>query len=193
MPLIKEDGTGVDNANTYITVAELRAFANDRGVAFPAVVDPDDAANIAIFTPFLILANDFLESLRTKYSGFPTYVAGLTWPRQDVWVDWQLLDTRTVPQRVKSAQAQLVIEQLQGIALQPSMGAYGKAYIPPGPNGPILPVDNRFVTVDKIDVIETQYSQTIGANLSPILPAVMAFLQPLLASGGSNFFGGVRV
>ena len=35
MALVVEDGTRVEGANSYLTVAELRAFAGDRGLTFP--------------------------------------------------------------------------------------------------------------------------------------------------------------
>lgn len=193
MPLVIEDGTGVEGANSYITVDELRTFANDRGTPFPAALSPD-TANVATFTPFLILACDYLESMRDKFRGFPAFQQQpLAWPRQDVWVEFTLLDKAVIPQRIKNAQAALALQQLAGIALQPSQAGQGVGAIPAGPNGAILPITGAFITREKTDVLETQYSETLGTNYDPIMPAVTAFLKPYLFNGGSAFFTGVRV
>jgi hypothetical protein len=193
MPLLLEDGTGVEGANSYISVADLRTFANDRGTPFPAELSPD-TANITLFTPFLILACDYLETMRDKFRGFPVFQQQpLTWPRQDVWVEWTLLDKTVIPQGVKNAQAALVLQQLSGIALQPSQAGQGIGAIPVGPNGAISPITGAFIVKDKTDVLETQYSETLGTNYAPIMPSVMAFLKPYLFNGGSQFFTSVRI
>jgi hypothetical protein len=193
MPLVIEDGTGVDGANSYITVDELRTYANDRGVSFPTALMPD-TATIAVFTPFLIRAADYLETLRDKFRGCPVFAGqSLAWPRQDVWIEYTLQDKTVIPTRIKHAQAELALQQLSGIALQPSQAGQGIGAIPAGPNGPITSITGAFIVREKTDVLETEYSETLGTNYAPIMPAVMAFLNPYLFNGGSHFFTGVRI
>ena len=193
MPLVIEDGTGIAGATSYITVAYLRGFCGDRGIVFPAATDPD-TVNEAVFTPFIILANDYLESLRDRYAGVIALpgVQELSWPRQFIFIDCLELPIAPLPTRLLQAQAQLCVLQMQGIALQPSMSGFNAGYIPAGPSGPIAAVDNRFKTKEKIDVLETEWSQTIGGNIMPIMPSVMAFLKGLLADG-QEFYRGVRI
>ena len=195
MPLLIEDGTGVADANSYITVAELRTFCNDRGVTFPPVTTGDnDAANVAIYTPYLIRACDYLENLRNQFAGIPTYSGSqyLSWPRSYVRIDFVFLSNTVIPGQLKKAQAQLCVEQMQGISLQPSIASVGTGSIPDGPNGPVKGADGRFVKRKKVDVLETEWSETIATYESPSMPAVEAFLRSLLTSGG-QFFTSVRV
>jgi len=194
MALVIEDGTGVADANSYITVAELRAFCNDRGVTFPTAGAPDDTANVAIYTPYLIRACDYLENLRNQYAGIPTNfgLQFLSWPRSYVRIDFTYLASTAIPGQLKKAQAQLCVEQMQGVSLQPSIASVGTGSIPNGPNGPVKGVDGRFVKRKKVDVLETEWSETIATYESPSMPAVEAFLRPLLTSGG-QFFTSVRV
>ncbi len=67
MALEVEDGTGKADANSYVSVAEYRAYAQARGVSLPV----DDAQVEAQLTQ----AMDYVESFRAKYQGRKT------WPR----------------------------------------------------------------------------------------------------------------
>ncbi len=190
MPLIIEDGTGVVGANSYITVDQLRTYALDRGVSFAAAptlgVDPA----IAVYTPLLIIACDYINSLDLQFSGLAWFVGqALSFPRNPY--DGVTV-VPSIPTKVQQAQAQLVLEQLNGVALFPSQAGYGESYIPTGPNGAIGIADGRFKIVDKLDVIESRYSEKVGADLLPIMPAVEALLRPLMINQG-RFFMGIRV
>lgn len=190
MPLLIEDGTGVEGANSYITVDELRTFALDRGVPFAAALEPD-TANIALYTPFLIRACDYIESKQDRFAGYPaTTTQTLCFPRKHIYIGWRCLPI--IPLQLKSAQAQLVLEQLNGVTLFPSQAAIGVGTIPTGPNGVITPADGRVKIVEKLDVIEDQWSNTQGTNLVPFMAAVDAYLQPLFGADGV-FFTGERI
>lgn len=197
MPLLIEDGTGVADANSYVTVDELRTFATDRGVAFPAA--PTDGSTdpaIAVFTPFLIRATDYLESLRGQFYGYEsTITQTLAWPRAGVVInrrDWPSYGTGSVPQQVKNAQMQLVLEQLNGVALFPTMAGQGVGTVPDGPDGAITAADGRVIIRDKVDVLETQWSDTQGTQTIPLMPAVDGFLRPVL-QGGGMWLTGVKI
>lgn len=72
MALILEDGTGVDGANTYVSVEDVRAYAADRGVTMPV----DDAA-VAVH---IYNGMDWFEM--HDFPGVQTYEgAGLSFPR----------------------------------------------------------------------------------------------------------------
>jgi hypothetical protein len=205
MPLVIEDGTGVAGANSYASIAELRIFATDRGVAFPAVADPDPA--IAIFTPYLIRACDYLESLRDRYNGWALVpdTQELAFPRAGIFVNAQpgflypgwgsaaAKELPPIPNQLKNAQCQLVLEQMKGISLSPSQGGLGTGDVPDGANGAVATVDGRVIIRDKLDVIETQWSDTQGTNIIPIMPTVEGFLQVLLRYGGNGFITGQRI
>lgn len=72
MPLIVEDGTGVDGANTYVTVDEVRTYATDRGITLPT-----DDAEVAVH---IYNGMDWFEM--HDFPGVQTYDdASLSFPR----------------------------------------------------------------------------------------------------------------
>lgn len=161
MTLIIEDGSIVDNANSYVTLAESRAYALERGITLPT----DDAELEAL----LILGMDYLESKRAQYQGYK--VSGnqsLQWPRYYVQIDGFDFASDEIPQELKDAEMQLAIDENAGITLQPS-------------------TSENFVKKEKIDVIEIEYSEKLRTSVSPDLTAVDALLEPLFSPTGSSF------
>jgi hypothetical protein len=111
--LIVEDGTGVENANTYVDLAYLQSYADNRGLTLPT-----QQADKEIY---LLRAMDYLESRRGDFQGLKA-VEGqlLQWPRKDVHVDCQDLAVDSIPEELKKAQCQLVVEQQQRTRLYPA-------------------------------------------------------------------------
>lgn len=159
--IILEDGTGIADANAYVDAADVRAYALLRGITLPAApesgVDPVE--------PLLILASDYLQAQR--YIGFPaTTTQALAWPRKMyLWQDGSLF-----PKQIVAAQCQLVIEQaVNNVVLQPSTVG-----------------GTQFITREKVDVIETQYSEKLGTLSTPTMPSVNAILDGLVIRGGGS-------
>jgi len=171
--IIVEDGTGVADANAYVDAAGARAYAALRGITLPAApesgVDPVE--------PWLILASDYLESKCYIFTQ-ATLTQGLSWPRKPRCWDSNPADY-LMPTKVINAQCQLVIEQFNGISLLPTT-----------PGG----ADGQFVVREKVDVIETTYSEKLGTLSTPTMPAVDALLREYVVyGGGSARIGTVRV
>ena len=175
MALVIEDGTGVPNANSYVTVEEMRSYALMRGVELP----DDDAAVEAL----AIVAMDYLEAQRSRYQGRQVFpgVQFLQWPREGVVLDCHYaLPSNIIPRELKAAQMQLAMESFSGLVLLPSS-------------------DGRVVKREKVDVIEVEYATGDeigpgGSMSSPSFPAVDALLEPLFnACGGGFFLKTVRV
>lgn len=180
--LILEDGTGKADANSYVSAEDARAYAALRGLTLPAVgsaVDPVESA--------LVLASDYLESLR--WIGVKaTMTQALKWPRVftspvDGYAyacDFQLGDSidpsyLIVPAKLKVAQSQLVVEQLvNSIVLQPSTVG-----------------GTQFITREKVDVIETSYSERYGTLSTPTMPKVDALINYYVVLGSG--IGNLRV
>lgn len=165
MALVIENGSLVAGANSYVEVEEARAYADARASTFTG----DDAEVEAA----LIVAMDFLESLRAQYQGSKVDPAGqsLQWPRTGVVIDgWQVPITH-IPKELKAAQCQLALESAAGTDLMPTG-------------------DGREVIREKVDVLETEYAPGAGGAPQPYLAKVMAFLEPLISTGG---FGGIKV
>lgn len=170
--LILEDGTGVTNANAYVSATAVRAYATLRGVALPAIADPDPVEIL------IIKATDYLESL--AYIMFSAVVTqALSWPRTRICHEPDPTKF-LMPTKIVNAQCQLVLEQfMNDIVLLPST--------PGGAAG-------QFVIREKVDVIETQYSERLGTLSTPTMPAVDALLRELVVPGGGiGRIGAVRV
>lgn len=165
MALTVEDGSGVAGANSYASLADVRAFAAARGVTnFPA----DDTAAEA----HVINAMDFLEGMGRKFKGDrASETQALQWPRQYCYIDGVLQPSNEIPQQLVNALCQLAIEAV-GQDLIPNRGG-------------------RTVTLEKVDVIEVEYAARGATGDYPIFAKVLTFLRPLLVNGGR--FANVRV
>ena len=97
-----------------------------------------------------------------------------------------------IPNQLKKAQAQLVLEQLNGVTILPTQAGIGVASIANGPDGAITPADGRLKIMSKLDVLADQWSETQGTNIAPFMPAVDAYLRQLFEDNGA-FFEGVRI
>lgn len=157
MALVTEDGTGIPNANSYGTIAGARSYALDRGFDLSAF---DDAK----VSSWLIVGTDFLESF--QYVGSPVeFDQSLSWPRMNVqFAPGFPFPNDQLPVQLVSALYQCVVEQSNGIDLQPT-------------------TDNStggFVIEEKVDVLMEKFSEKIGTTSAPLLPRVMALLRGLL-------------
>lgn len=143
--------------DTYVTASELTSYVTARGY----VIKTGDEEVL------LVRAMDYIESLTFKGTRTSTAQA-LTWPRTGVYVDNVLLDSATVPERVKKAQ--------MAAAVAVGDGADPLAKLEPA------------VKREKADVVEVEYQD--GAAPAAISRAVRAVLRPLLAAGtggGASF------
>lgn len=95
--IVVEDGTKVAGANSYVTEAELVAYATARGVTLTG--DTEE---------LLIKAMDYVESL--EYVGVKLlYTQPLQWPRADVVLDGWYQDIDTIPSELKNGLMQVAI------------------------------------------------------------------------------------
>lgn len=95
--LVIEDGTGLVNANSYISVAEAKQYAESRGVTLGS--DDSIAAN-------LVLSADFMETTG-PYKGIVfNDMQALEFPRRERIGGPSL----GIPQKLKNAQAQLLLD-----------------------------------------------------------------------------------
>ncbi|HEY6021819.1 MAG TPA: DnaT-like ssDNA-binding protein [Candidatus Paceibacterota bacterium] len=153
MALTVEDGTGVAGANSYVSLADARAYALARGATLPAV----DASLEAL----LIRGMDYLESKRDIYTGTKTYTDKLQWPRTDAVIDDLDVAIDFIPEELKSAQCQLAIEL--------------QTYDPLGSTSGQIP------KMEKVGDIEVQYAVNFlwDFPMPTRLPKVDILLAPL--------------
>jgi hypothetical protein len=154
MALIIEDGTGVSGANSYITVAEARAFADLRNLLLPS---GDAQLEILIVKAF-----DYLEALDYKgEEANPPQDA--SFPRKNLYIQGVLFSESQVPFKLKQAQCQLSFEATS-FDLQPTG-------------------DGREVLKEKVDVIEVQYAEKGISVARPTFIKVNGFLRDLVKAG----------
>ncbi len=90
MAIIVETGAIVSGANSYVSEAELTAFASARGITL--VGDEEE---------LLIKAMDYIESLGFKGVKF-TQLQPLQWPRANVYIDGYYFSTVSIPNELKN-------------------------------------------------------------------------------------------
>lgn len=157
MALIIEDGTGVTGANSYVTVAEIRAYCEARGIELPA-----EDASVEVFA---VNAFDYIESLNYRFKGFPVF-SETAWPRDGVVVNWKYLPNNAIPWQVKAA----------------SCEATGEAV-----TTDLMPTITTAVKREKVDALEVEYDTATtsdGMTASPSFPKVDAKLAALMQGGG---------
>lgn len=101
--LIIEDGSIVENSNSFVTDEEFKAYANIEGSSVPAT-QPDREA-------LLIVAMKYITAKEDKYKG--CRVKGeqeLSFPRRGLAVYNSLVDTDKIHKNVKKAQMELALQ-----------------------------------------------------------------------------------
>ena len=116
--LIIEDGTIVVDANSYVTVVEVTAYAQLYGATW-------SPANLALAEQAILRANRYIESLEHRYQGVRVSdLQELSWPR-DYVVNYALtsyLANNSIPKYLKNATAEAAILEFStpNILLTPS-------------------------------------------------------------------------
>ena len=160
MALVIEDGSIVANANSFVTVAEIRAYALARGITVSATDSEVE--------PFAIKAMDFIESKEGQFQGSRVSAAQtLPFPRTGVYIYGNLVPDTVIPNAAKRAQLQLALDSSQGVDLMPT-------------------VSGAAVKREKVGPLETEYevSATSGYNGQPDLQAANSWLDLLYGTGG---------
>lgn len=165
MALVIEDGTIVAGANSYQSVADIRAYADARGI----VLDASDT----VVESQAHEAMMYLESLSYKGQRVKPQEQSLSWPRCGVRYDGVTVPDNVIPNNLKYAQCQVVAEIASGVDIWASTSAAS--------------ADAQRVKREKVDVLETEYMTPqemgvgdAGSSGVATMPAVDALLRPLL-------------
>lgn len=166
MALTIEDGSGVANANSYVTVAEYRAYATPRGVSLPA-------SDSTVETQ-LILAMDYLEA--QCWRGMQTYDGqSLAMPRDEIYISGMLIAADVIPGKIKLAQMQLALQVNNGVDLMPTVVG-----------------GSASVVREKVGPLETEYSTSLTVGTQPYFRSIIGLLKPYLCSPGFGQFAATR-
>jgi hypothetical protein len=99
MAIIVEDGTGVDNANSYVSVADYKAYAAERGT----VITVSDA----VLEQYIVLSMDYLETF--DFIGLKlNRDQALQWPRYNVIIDGYAIETNSIPKELKAGLNEII-------------------------------------------------------------------------------------
>lgn len=156
MTIIVEDGTIVTGANSYVTEAELTAFATARAITLSSDYTTEQ---------LLILAMDYIESL--EYKGVKRlYTQPLQWPRVDVWIDGYYNNADNIPKELKNGLMQTAIAISNG-------------------NNPLAETERKTVR-EKVGELEVEYassssSRTIDKKINSYLYKLLSG-----GNGGNN-------
>lgn len=156
MALVVEDGSIVEDANSYNTEAEIIAYAAIYGVT----ITTEEAEN-------LVLQNrPYLDTQVYQGSQVSFGVQSLPFPRDDVYIEGNLLDNDTIPATLKKAECEA--------ALLLKLG-----------NDLMAPITkSNYVKSETFAVFSKTYKDN-GVD-TPIFPRLNSFLFPLLASDGGG-------
>lgn len=164
MTLIVEDGTGMVDSNSYVSVADARTYALARGVTLPV-----DEATVE---SFIVQGMDYIEAKRLRFKGektYPDHPQALQWPRTCVDIDDYPFPENAIPPALVSALCQAAMEVFAGNDLSPTV------------------VAGAAIKREKVDVLETEYmtAQDMGTTgFGPAYPKVENLLAPLYNVGG---------
>lgn len=113
--LIVEDGSGIAGANSYVTIAEIRAYATARGITL--------SETDAVVESLAIKAMDWLFPL--KYKGtIADPDQALPWPRTGVFIDGSAVGDDQIPRTLKYAQMAAAVESA-GTDIMPNQTGRG--------------------------------------------------------------------
>lgn len=162
--IIVEDGSNVTNANSFVTLAEVRSYAEQRGATLPA---GDDALAVMV-----IKACDYLEAQANRYQGeIANESQALQWPRIDVYLYGSEIafPSNAIPKELKSAQCAAILAIAEGVDIMPNYSA------------------SNFVTEETVGPITTKYADPTKVGIVPTLTAVDSLLAPLFGSTATGF------
>ena len=163
MALVIEDGSLVAGANSFLTRAEIIAYAAARGVTIP----DDDASDV-----HAIAAMDFFWSLPCLKGELVDAAQTTPFPRMGL-VDGDTVDGYefSIPDGVKRAFAQLTLDSFNGIALTSSSAP------------------SQVLKRSKVGPIEREFHAPADLNVAaaPQLTVAMAALGPWLCSTANGF------
>ena len=159
-PLIIEDGSGVDGANSYTSILNAKNYAQSRGIT----LDEDPL----VIGQQLVRAFDFIETYECKFQGERVYPA-TAWPRDGVCLGKYNFPSDQIPTQLKTAQIELVIAQERGVDLFAVISA------------------QDYVTEETVGPITTKYANPLALSAYPNIPAANSALTPLF---GDCFRGG---
>lgn len=166
--VIVEDGSNVPDANAFVSVSDVKTYAEQRGLTLPTT--DDEVASL------IIRSTDYINSKECEFQGVRTYpTQELSWPRTGVTLNCLDWPVDAIPKALKAATVMMAVALNEGFNPWANTDA--------GAN----------VIEDTVGPITTRYSDAIaelGGVPSVNIPAFDALLAPLTTDG--CYSGGLR-
>lgn len=161
MPLIVENGTGVEDANSFVSLDEARDLATIRGI--------DLSSDDETLAKQLVQSADRINSYETQFSGRRTFaVQALAFPRSNAFRFGAAMPSDSIPREVKLAQVivcDLIAQDVE-----------------------IWTTDVSGIKEEVVGPLKTVYSDDKAESVgNPFLPQVESILAPLFANIGGFF------
>lgn len=153
MALVVEDGTLVTGADSYITLAEFKAWADKRGISYGT----DEAVTQQIYR-----AMDYIESL--DFIGQKSDEnQSLQWPRDQVIIDGYYIDSDEMPAELKVAVYESVKAEIDG-------------------DSRMTASDRRTIS-EKVDSIQVTYASNadVKRSIPAVMKALRKLINPRTA------------
>lgn len=160
MALVVEDGTGLETAQTYATVTQLKSFAAARGLSVPSAQGDCEV--------LLVKAADAMRGLAYKGERVSKAQA-MDFPRSGVCIDGFSYASTEIPIEVVHGQCALAIEA-QTTDLLPTAAA--SAY------GPVIQ--------ETVGPVSTTYAESGVSRSTPLVQKARIFLAKVLSHGGNT-------
>jgi len=156
--LIVEDGTRPSGANSYVSLADARAYASARGITLSAVDATLEAQ--------IIDAMDWIESHDAQFVGERVdRDQPLSWPREWAVVDGWSWSSDEIPRQLITALLEAVLEVHGG-------------------GDPFNPADNLTIIRARVEgAVEVEYAEPAGVRTPNRRPALMT-IRRLLKNNG---------
>lgn len=157
--IIVEDGSGLPNSNSYMSVLEMRTRASDRGVDFSGLSDDDVGV-------LLIKSTDYIDRFEPELIGAREFEnQALAWPRIDC------RKSLGVPKSILAAQYYSAMAIHNGVDLFATVTA------------------SDLVIREEVGPLKVAYANSASTlHISgPIVPGVEQALTPYFKSSGAIF------
>jgi len=158
MALIIEDGSIVADANSYVTIAEYRAYGAARGLT----ITTDDT----LAEQQLIRAMDHLLTYEGDYQGYRVSdVQTLSFPRSPVYV-YGVDQSELIPENIKNGQSRFAYDAASSDLLTTGTG--------------------QEVIEEQVGPLKTKYNPNGSTNPQQTFTEALAIIDPLFTEGAGN-------
>lgn len=165
MALTVETGAGLADAESYVSVAEFKAYADKFGHSYTACSD-------LLIEQALRRATVWLDA---RYAGsfkgtWSFQAQALEWPRSGVWYRLESIDSDEIPEKLKSALCEATLRELAT------------------PGGLSEDVPTEQIKRDRVGDTETEFRATTPGS-RPLLPIIDDLLADLTKGRAKSYVG----